>query len=119
MKNQSQSQSARRIARVRAKVHGTSERPRLAVHRSLAHISAQLIDDASGRTLAAARDVDLKPAEQKGKKKIDIAMMVGKLIAERATAKGIKAAVFDRRDKKYHGRVRALAEGAREAGLTF
>ena len=118
-KNQSQAQRDRRIARVRAKISGTSERPRLAVHRSLAHISAQLIDDTSGRTLVAARDVDIKPADQKGKKKTDIAMMVGKLIAERAVAKGVKTAVFDRRDKKYHGRVRALAEGAREAGLTF
>ncbi len=112
-------QKARRIARVRATISGTAERPRLAVFRSLAHISAQVIDDTSGKTLAAVRDVELSEAERKGKKKLEIAKAVGMLLGTRAMEKGVKAVVFDRRDKKYHGRVRALAEGAREAGLTF
>lgn len=119
MKNRMQEQRLRRIRRVRAKVHGTTERPRLAVYRSLAHISAQVIDDLSGKTLAAAKDVDVSAADRKGKKKTDLAFLVGKLLAERALAKGVKSVVFDRRDKKFHGRVRAVAEGAREAGLLF
>ncbi|MCC6563470.1 50S ribosomal protein L18 [Candidatus Uhrbacteria bacterium] len=106
----------RRIARVRAVVHGTSERPRLAVARSLKHISAQVIDDTTGKTLAAAADRDV---EAKGKKKSEVAVLVGKLIAERAKAKGVTTVVFDRRDKRYHGRVKAVADGAREAGLIF
>lgn len=115
----SSSAKARRIARVRATISGTAERPRLAVHRSLAHISAQLIDDVTGKTLAAVRDLDISQADRKGKKKTELATMVGKLIAERAKAKGVEQAVFDRRDKQYHGRVKALAEGAREGGLKF
>jgi large subunit ribosomal protein L18 len=111
-------QKARRIARVRATISGTTERPRLAVFRSLAHISAQVIDDTSGKTLAAARDVELSDADRKGKK-LEVAHALGKLLGTRALEKGVKAVVFDRRDKKYHGRVRALAEGARAAGLTF
>lgn len=107
---------ARRIARVRAKVRGTAERPRLAVRRSLAHIYAQLIDDVAGKTLAAASDADVKNTDVQ---KTDVAREVGKVLAERALAKKISHIVFDRRDKKYHGRVKALAEGAREAGLTF
>ena len=107
----------RRIRRVRSRVHGTAERPRLAVARSLKHISAQVIDDATGKTLAAAADTDVKNA--KGMKPIEIATHVGKLIAEKAKAAGVKAVVFDRRDKKYHGRIKALAEGAREGGLEF
>jgi large subunit ribosomal protein L18 len=110
---------ARRIARVRATVSGTTERPRLAVFRSLAHISAQVIDDTNGKTLAAANDRDLSAGDRKGKKKSELATMVGKLVAERAQAKGVTQVVFDRRDKQYHGRVQALAEGAREAGLKF
>lgn len=113
------SSKARRIARVRATISGTAERPRLAVARSLAHISAQLIDDVSGKTLAAARDTDIADKDSKGKKKTELAALVGKLIAERAKAKGVVSAVFDRRDKQYHGRVKALAEGAREGGLQF
>ena len=112
-------QKARRIARVRATISGTAERPRLAVFRSLAHISAQVLDDVSGKTLVAVRDVELSDAERKGKKKSEIAQAVGLLLGKRAMEKGVKAVVFDRRDKQYHGRVRALAEGAREAGLTF
>ncbi len=109
----------RRIKRVRAKVKGTPERPRLAVYRSLAHIYAQIIDDASKKTLVAVRDVELSAADIKGKKKMEIAALVGTLIAERAKEKKITKVVFDRRDKKYHGRVRALAEAARAAGLMF
>ena len=112
-------QKARRIARVRATISGTTERPRLAVFRSLAHISAQVIDDTSGKTLAAVRDVELSEAERKGKKKSEVAHAVGLLLGKRAMEKGVSMVVFDRRDKQYHGRVRALAEGAREAGLTF
>lgn len=106
---------ARRIARVRVIVSGTAARPRLAVHRSLKHIAAQLIDDVAGRTLVAANDADLKA---KGKKS-EVAALVGKLIAERAKEKGITKVVFDRRDKRYHGRVKAVADGARAAGLIF
>lgn len=108
----------RRIARVRAKVIGSSERPRLAVFRSLAHISAQIVDDAAGKTLVAMHDQELSAAEQKGKK-TDVAFAVGKMIATRAKEKGIVQVVFDRRDKQYHGRVKAVADGAREGGLTF
>ncbi|MCE9585874.1 50S ribosomal protein L18 [Candidatus Uhrbacteria bacterium] len=110
---------ARRVARVRAKVTGSSERPRLTVARTLAHIYAQVIDDRAGKTLAAASDADVSAADRKGKTKSEISTMVGKLIAERAKAKGISSVVFDRRDKRYHGRVKAVADGAREAGLTF
>lgn len=106
----------RRIVRVRAKISGTAERPRLAVRRTLSHIYAQLIDDRTGKTLAAASDSELK---DKKLKKTDQATEVGKLLAEKAKAKKIEAVVFDRRDKKFHGRVKALAEGAREAGLKF
>jgi large subunit ribosomal protein L18 len=106
----------RRIARVRMIVRGTAERPRLAVVRSLKHISAQVIDDVAGRTIAAATDADV---EAKGKKKTEAATLVGKLVAERAKSKGVTTVVFDRRDKRYHGRVKAVADGAREAGLIF
>ncbi len=107
----------RRIARVRAKVRGTSERPRLAVRRSLAHIYAQIIDDTTGRTLVAVSDTEVK--QKKGAKKSELASEVGKLLASRAKEKGIASVVFDRRDKRYHGRVKALADGAREGGLNF
>lgn len=116
---QKQARRERRIGRVRAKIHGTAERPRLAVYRSLAHIEAQVIDDAGGKTLAAARDLDIAEKDRTGKKKTELAVLVGGLIAERAKAKGITRVVFDRRDKRYHGRVRALADAAREAGLKF
>jgi len=106
----------RRIVRVRAKISGTALRPRLAVRRTLNHIYAQLIDDRAGKTLAAASDSEVK---DKKLKKTEQAAEVGKLLAEKAKAKKIEAAVFDRRDKKFHGRVKALAEGAREAGLKF
>ena len=107
---------ARRIRRTRATVKGTTERPRLSVRRSLSHIYAQIIDDTIGKTLVAASDADLKGADDK---KVDVAFQVGKLIADRAKAKGVEKVVFDRRDKKYHGRLKSLADGAREGGLQF
>ena len=108
--------TARRIARVRSKITGTAERPRLAVKRTLSHIYAQVIDDVSGKTIAQASDKDVTA---KGLKKTEVATEVGKLIGERAKAKKIATVVFDRRDKRYHGRVKALADGARSGGLTF
>jgi large subunit ribosomal protein L18 len=108
--------SARRVARVRSRVKGAAERPRLAVARTLKHIYAQIIDDASGKTLAAASDRDVKA---KDLKPVEVAMEVGKVLAERASAKKIAQVVFDRRDKRYHGRVKAVAEGARAGGLKF
>lgn len=105
----------RRIARVRVKVLGTAERPRLALKRSARHIYAQLIDDLKGHTLAAASSRDLETSGQKTK--TDIAKTIGELLAKRAKEKGIQAAVLDRRSYKYHGRVKALAEGARSSGL--
>ena len=107
----------RRKRRVRAKVSGTAERPRLAVHRTNAHIYAQVIDDVNGVTLASASSLD-KAIEGYGGN-IAAATAVGKLVAERAKAKGIETVVFDRGGYLYHGRVKALAEGAREGGLKF
>jgi large subunit ribosomal protein L18 len=106
----------KRRRRVRAKIRGTAERPRISVFRSNRGIFAQLIDDESGRTLAAASWIEpelktLKPTEQ--------AQRVGAALAERAKATGISEVVFDRGGYKYHGRVKALADGAREGGLTF
>ena len=106
----------RRHRRVRGKVSGTAERPRLAVYRSNRGISAQLIDDLEGRTLAAAGWLNLKGF--KGNK-IDQSTAVGKLLAENAKAAGIEKVVFDRGGYLYHGRVKALADGAREGGLVF
>ena len=102
----------RRHARVRKKVAGTAERPRLAVFRSNRHIYVQLIDDAAATTLAAASD-----AEVGGDGKTDSAKAVGKLIADRAKGAGIDRVVFDRGGRRFHGRVAAIAEGAREGGL--
>lgn len=111
---------ARRHRRVRARVSGTASRPRLNVFRSLANIYAQLIDDQAGVTLVSAStvDTDLKQPLA-GKKKSEQAKLVGMAVAERAKAKGITAAVFDRGGYRYHGRVKALADGAREGGLEF
>ena len=110
----------RRQARVRKKVRGTTERPRLCVFRSASHIYAQIIDDERGVTLAAASTMSpsLKEAGQ-GLKKTEKAKLVGKAIAEAAGGKGLKSVVFDRNGFLYHGRVKALSEGAREAGLNF
>lgn len=114
---------ARRKARVRARVIGTAARPRLAVFRSLKHVRAQIIDDGARRTLAAAADADLgkkKTAAPEGMAaKVAAAYAVGQLIAERAKVAGITLVVFDRGGQRYHGRIRALAEGARAGGLTF
>jgi large subunit ribosomal protein L18 len=108
----------RRHARVRKKVSGTASRPRLAVYRSNRHVYAQLIDDGAAATLAAASDAEL-PTDRPGAGpgKTDRAREVGKLIAERARRAGIEAAVFDRGGRRFHGRVAAVAEGAREGGL--
>ena len=133
----------RRHERVRERVVGTPQRPRLCVFRSLNHIYAQIIDDRAGRTLVAASDLEAgfrlrtdgkKPARSKSKKgvsqpeaappsrgkaKKDVAGLVGGLLAQRAMEKGIKMVVFDRGGYRFHGRVKALAEAAREAGLQF
>jgi large subunit ribosomal protein L18 len=106
----------KRRRRVRAKVHGSAERPRISVFRSNRGIFAQLVDDDSGRTLASVNWTEsdlrsLKPMEQAAK--------AGQLLAERAKAAGVETAVFDRGGYQYHGRVKALAEGAREGGLAF
>jgi large subunit ribosomal protein L18 len=111
---------SRRQLRVRRKVAGTAERPRLNVFRSVAEIYAQVIDDGAGRTVVSASTLepDVRPRTE-GLNKTDQAKLVGTLIAERARAKGIQQVVFDRGGYRYHGRVRALAEAARQAGLEF
>ena len=103
--------------RIRRKVRGTTERPRLAVFRSVAHIYAQVIDDVEGKTLVSASSVD-KGGRTKGGN-VAAAKTVGKLVAERAKEKGVKQVVFDRGGYVYHGRIKALADAAREAGLEF
>ena len=113
-------QQDRRHRRVRARVNGTTERPRLNVYRSLSNIFAQVIDDLSGKTLASASTIDSAVAAQiVGKNQVEAAKIVGQIVAERAKAAGVKAVVFDRGGYQYHGRVAALAEGAREGGLDF
>lgn len=107
----------RRIARVRAKIFGTATAPRLAVSRSLQHIAAQLINDSLGQTIVAVNDSELK--DVKKKTKTEIAQAVGELLAKKAIEKNISAVVFDRRHYTYHGRVKALADGARSGGLKF
>ncbi len=111
----------RRQIRVRSKISGTPERPRLNVFRSANHIYAQVIDDVVGHTLVAAStiDKDAKGEFKDGLTKIDEAKLVGRLIAERAKEKGITKVVFDRAGYLYHGRIKALADSAREAGLDF
>src|SRR5690606_26898432 len=110
----------RRHLRVRARLHGTAERPRLNVFRSSAHIYAQVIDDTAGHTLVAASTVEPEMREAgKGKTKTERARMIGELIGQRAKAAGIEQVVFDRGGFKYHGRVKAIADGARESGLKF
>lgn len=109
-----------RHIRLRNRVIGTSDRPRLTVYRSLQHIYAQVIDDTTGHTLAAASSVDaVKESGQPITPKMAVSSVVGKIIAERAIAEGITQVVFDRGGCKYHGRVKALAEATREAGLIF
>ena len=109
---------ARRQIRGRKKVSGTNLRPRLVVTRSSKHISVQLVDDLVGKTLASASTMEADVRSLEGDKTAK-ARKVGELVAERATAAGVQGVVFDRAGNKYHGRVAALAEGAREGGLTF
>jgi large subunit ribosomal protein L18 len=110
----------RRHRRVRARISGTPERPRLNVFRSLDQIYAQVIDDVSGHTLVSASTIDRElRGEVADKSKTEAAKMVGELVAKRAQAVGVKTVIFDRGGYKYHGRVKALADGAREAGLEF
>jgi large subunit ribosomal protein L18 len=109
-------QRLRRRRRVRAKVHGTAERPRLSVFRSNRGVNAQLIDDVAGRTLAA---VNWTEQDLKGLQSMEQAKRVGELLAERAKSAGVETVVFDRGGYQYHGRVKALAEGARDGGLRF
>src|SRR3954447_13759521 len=106
----------KRRRRVRSKVTGTPERPRISVYRSNRGVSAQVIDDLNGRTLAA---VSWTESDLKSLKKMEQAKRAGEILAERAKAAGVDAAVFDRGGYQYHGRVQALAEGAREGGLNF
>ncbi len=110
-------QRARRKKGLRKRVNGTPERPRLSVYRSLNHMYAQVIDDLAGRTLAAASTRDVKGIDSTGN--ASAAALVGKTIAERAKQAGLTAVVFDRNGFRYHGRVKALAEAAREGGLQF
>ena len=107
----------RRAKRTRAKIHGTAARPRLAVSRSNRNLYLQLIDDDKGRIIVSAQD--LKVSAGKKKTKTDKAKEVGKLIAQKAVEKKVEKVVFDRGGYKYHGRVKSLAEGAREGGLKF
>src|SRR6478736_2621798 len=109
-------QRLRRRRRVRAKVRGSAERPRISVFRSNRGIFAQLVDDSTGRTLAA---VNWTEAELRSLKPLEQAKKAGELLAQRAKAAGVESVVFDRGGYQYHGRVKALAEGAREGGLAF
>lgn len=109
----------KRHLRIRAKVSGTPERPRLNVFRSNQHIYAQVIDDVAGVTLAAASTLEEPIKALPGGLTVEKAAAVGRLVGERARARGIRQVVFDRGGYKYHGRVKALADGAREAGLEF
>lgn len=108
-----------RHSRITAKIFGTAEKPRLTVFRSLKHIYAQLINDATGKTLLGAGDQEIKKTTKLTGMTVEIAKNVGKLIAEKAKKEKIAAIVFDRGGYRYHGRVKALAEGAREGGLKF
>ena len=121
MANKSRSVArARRHVRVRKKLAGTAERPRLNVYRSLSAIYAQVIDDKAGSTLASASTVDRDLREKlKGLKKAEQAKLIGQTVAERAKDKGIASVVFDRGGYRYIGRIKALADGAREGGLQF
>ena len=121
VRNISKDSHRRRIhERVRSRVIGTTERPRLCVYRSLGHIYTQVIDDRTGQTLASASSVDKETKKGlKGGGNVAAAKVIGKAIADRAKAAGVTKVVFDRGGYKYHGRVKALADAAREAGLQF
>ena len=119
-KSEKKNKRLRRKIRIRKKIRGTPERPRLTVYRSLKYIYAQIIDDEAGHTLVAASTLEKELREKlKSTKDIEAAKTVGELIAKRALEKGIEKVVFDRNGYKYHGRVKALADAAREAGLKF
>lgn len=109
----------RRAFRIRKKIVGTAECPRLCVSRSLRHISAQIINDTTGSTIVQVGSINKEVNRKETGSKIDISKLVGELIAERATEKGIKKVVFDRKGYPYHGRVKALADAARSKGLEF
>ena len=110
----------RRHARVRKHVSGSGDKPRLTVFRSLSHIYAQLIDDVQRKTIVSASDVEAAvKAQADGKKKSDLATLVGEMVAQRAKEKGVTKVVFDRGGYPFHGRVKALAEAARAGGLEF
>lgn len=120
MSEQSRKARQRRQRRVRKKVSGTAERPRMNVFRSLQHIYAQVIDDEIGHTLVSASTVDAEVQQRiNGLDKTAQARVVGQVLAERAIGKGVTKVVFDRGGYKYHGRVKALAEGSRQGGLEF
>jgi large subunit ribosomal protein L18 len=122
MKRQKTAYAARlrRHRRVRKKVRGTAERPRLAVYRSLSHIYVQLIDDDAGRTVVSASELEPElRGKANGKGKTERAKLVGELVGRRAAERGVTRVVFDRGGYRYHGRVKALADAAREAGLEF
>ncbi len=108
-----------RHLRIRGRVHGTPERPRLNVYRSNLNIYAQVIDDSTGRTLAQASTLEAVIKGEPGRLTVAKARIVGKLVAERAKSVGVTKVVFDRGGYRYHGRVQALADGAREVGLEF
>ena len=117
--NRSQARKRRHV-RVRRKVHGTTERPRLNVYRSINHIYAQVIDDTVGHTLVSASTLDKQiQADTESSSPLDIAKVVGRIVAERAKEKGIEKVVFDRGGYAYHGKIKALADASREAGLEF
>lgn len=119
-KNQKELRRAKIRRRVRSKISGTAERPRLSVYRSLKHIYLQVIDDQAGETLVAASTKTAELQEQlKGKSYTERAAVVGKFIAEKAIEKGVTTVVFDRGGYLYHGKVKAVAEAAREGGLQF
>lgn len=114
--NTKQEKRIRRHKKIRARIHGTQDRPRLCVFRSVQHIYAQLIDDEKARVILLVSDKEIK---SKKIKKVDVAKEIGKLIAKKALEKKINRVVFDRGGFVFHGRVKALAEGAREGGLKF
>jgi large subunit ribosomal protein L18 len=120
VKNKKTAARLRRKRSIRKRLSGTTARPRLSVFRSNQHIYAQLIDDTRGVTIAAAstQSAEVK-SEAEGKRKAELAALVGKLIAERAKAKDVEQVVFDRNGFIYHGRIKAVADGAREGGLQF
>jgi large subunit ribosomal protein L18 len=117
------SERMKRARRVRKTVHGTAQRPRLCVRRTLKHINAQIVDDENNASIAlvnsTSKEVLARIADMEKQNKTGVAALVGRMIADKAKQKGVTQVAFDRKGYKYHGRVRALAEGAREAGLQF